>query len=180
LKTSQIKIANNKGKSDTITLSGLAKGQTIKVYNASSNGKLLASKNAAGSTLTISLSQLSKQAGKAYITVTQSGRAESKRLSISYSGEPSDPLKTSKIKITNNKSKSDTVKVSGLSKGDTIKVYNASSKGKLLATKKATASSVTLSIKQIGKKSGKLYLTVTKSEMKESSRVKVSFKAEKK
>ncbi|MEH7307904.1 outer membrane protein assembly factor BamB family protein [Neobacillus drentensis] len=94
--------------------------------------------------------------------------------------EKSPALKSGQVKLTNNKSKSDTVKVTGLKKGDTIKIYNASSKGKLLATKKASSSSTTISIKQLGKKAGKVYLTVTRTGMSESSRTAVAFKSEKK
>jgi hypothetical protein len=180
LRSSQIKISNNKGKSDIIQVSGLTKGQTVKVYNSSSKGLLLATRKAVSSTVSISIKQLAKTSGKVYITSTSSGKAESKRLAITFGGEQSDSLKTSKIKITNNKKKSDSVKVSGVVKGDTVKVYNASSKGKLLVSKKSKGSTVSLTIKQLGKKSGKVYVTVTKNGMQESKRVKVTFKAEKK
>jgi CTP-dependent riboflavin kinase len=88
-------------------------------------------------------------------------------------------LNASQIKVTNNKGKADTVKVSGIAKGDTIKVYSASSKGKLLASKKATGTSTTLSIKQLGQKSGKVYVSVTSPNLKESNRRAVSYAAEK-
>ncbi len=91
----------------------------------------------------------------------------------------SNPLKTSQIKAANNKGKKDKITVKSLSKGDTVKVYNASKKGTVLATKKASGSSVNLSIKQLGKKAGKVYVTVTRSGMTESSRTAVSYKAEK-
>lgn len=92
----------------------------------------------------------------------------------------SNSLSASKIKVYNNKGKSDSVSVSGVSKGDIVKIYNASSKGTLLATKESTSSSVSLSIKQLGQKNGKIYVTVTKPGLAESDRVAVSFAAEKK
>lgn len=178
LKTSNIKIANYKGKKDTIKVSRLAKGDSIKVYNSKSKGKMIASKKATSSSVTLSVKQLGKKSGKVYITVTKKGMKESKRLAVSYSGEQSDTLKKSNIKIKNNKGKKDTIKVSRLSKGDKIKVYNTKSKGKRIASRKATSSNVTLSVKQLGKKSGKVYITVTKKGMKESKRLAVSYKAE--
>lgn len=92
----------------------------------------------------------------------------------------SNSLSASKIKVSNNKGKSDSVSVSGVANGDVVKIYNASSKGTVLATKEATGSSVSLSIKQLGEKSGKIYVTITKPGLAESDRVAVSFAAEKK
>ncbi|MBY6037169.1 hypothetical protein KUV80_10910 [Fictibacillus nanhaiensis] len=92
----------------------------------------------------------------------------------------SNPLSASKIKVYNNKGKSDSVSVRGVAKGDVVKIYNTSSKGTLLATKESTDSYVSLSIKQLGQKGGKIYVTVTKSGLAESDRVAVSFAAEKK
>lgn len=77
----------------------------------------------------------------------------------------------------NNKKKNDTIKVIGLTKGDVVKVYNA--KGKKIASKKSIGKSVTISIKQLGKNAGKVYVTVTKAGKKESKRTAVKFKKEK-
>ena len=83
-------------------------------------------------------------------------------------------LNTKLIKVTNNKGKSDTVTVTGLKKGDYIKVYY----GNTWVGKESTGSSVTLSIKQLGTKAGKVYVTVTRSGMRESGKVSVSYKGE--
>lgn len=89
----------------------------------------------------------------------------------------SSTLKTSQIKVVNYKSKSDVVTVSSLKAGDYIKVYN--SKGTLLATsKKATKSSISVSIKQLGKTKGTIYVTKTSTSSLESSKQKQSYRAE--
>ncbi|MFB5282789.1 hypothetical protein [Peribacillus sp. Hz7] len=89
----------------------------------------------------------------------------------------SSTLKTSQIKVVNNKKKSDVVTVSSLKAGDYIKVYN--SKGTLLATsKKATKTSVSVSIKQLGKSKGTVYVTKISSSSLESYKQKKSYRAE--
>lgn len=180
LKSSQVKVTNNKGKNDTIRVAGVKKGDTVKIYNAKSKGKRLGSKKATGKTVNFSIKQLSKKSGKIYVTITRSGMTESKRVTVSYKGEQSDSLKASQVVITNNKGKSDKIKVSKISKGDTIKVYKASSKGKAIVSRKATGKTVTLSVKQLSKKSGRVYVTITRSGMVESKRTAVSYRAERK
>lgn len=91
----------------------------------------------------------------------------------------SSMLKTSQVKVENNKGKNDKVTVSSLNTGDYIKVYN--SKGTLLATSaKATknGTSVSVSIKQLGTSSGKILVSRTSSNALESDKLTVSFKAE--
>jgi hypothetical protein len=86
-------------------------------------------------------------------------------------------ISSKSVQITNYVGKSDSVKVSALTKGDVVKLFD--SKGKLFATSKpVSGSSTTFSIKQLGKNAGFIYVSNTRSGMLESSRVKVSFKAE--
>jgi hypothetical protein len=178
LKANQVKVTNNKGKNDTIVVNGLVKGDVVKVYNASSKGKLLTSATSKGTSVTLSVKQLGTKSGKVYVTVTKSNQLESDRLAVTYQGEKTDALKATQVKVTNNKGKNDTIVVSGLVKGDVVKVYNASSKGKLLTSATSKGKSVTLTVKQLGTKSGKVYVTVTRPGMLESSRTSVSYKAE--
>jgi DNA integrity scanning protein DisA with diadenylate cyclase activity len=96
----------------------------------------------------------------------------------SFTYKKSEALKSSKVKIKNNKRKADSITVKGLKKGDIIKVYKAKTGGKLLAAKQATGSTVSFSIKQLGKKSGKVYVSVMHSGMAESAHVAVKFKKE--
>ncbi|MGP1909986.1 hypothetical protein ACTSEZ_17575 [Metabacillus sp. JX24] len=178
LKTSQVKVTNNKGKADIVAVSGLAKGDIVKVYNASSKGTLLGQATSSGSNVSVSIKQLGVKKGNVYVTVTKSGMSESGRTAVSFLGEVSDAPKASNIKVVNNKNKADTVTVSGVSKGSVIKVYNAASKGTLLGSKTSSGSSAVVSIKQLGKKSGKVYVSVTQTEQQESSRTAASYKAE--
>ena len=178
LKTTQVKITNNRTSKDIIKVSSIKKGDTIKVYGKASGGKLLVSKKATGTSLNLTVKQLSQKAGKVYISVTKTGLLESSRVGVSYKAEPSAPLKASQLKIKNNKGKSDTITVKSIKKGDTIKVYNKASGGKLLVSKKSAGTSTTLSVKQLGKKVGTVYISVTKSGLLESSKIKMSFKKE--
>ena len=175
---SKIKISNNIGKNDTIAVSGTQKGDTIKIYDKSSGGKLLASQKSNGSSVTLSIKQLGTKAGKVYVSNTKSDYLESSRTAVTFNAEPSVALKTSQIKITNNRAKNDVIKVSGVKKGDTIKVYDKSSGGKLLVSKKTTGTSVELAVKQLSQKSGSIYVSTTNSGLLESSRTKVAYKAE--
>jgi len=178
LKATSVKTTNNNNKADVVTVSGLAKGDIVKVYNSAS--KLLAtSSQAKSSSVSLSISELGNKAGKIYVTVTKSGYSESAKTSVSFKAETSLSLKTSQVKIANNRGKSDVITVSGLAKGDIVKVYNASTKGKLLGKATASSSSTKVSIKQLGKKAGQVYVSVTKSGLYESSRIKASFSKEK-
>ena len=111
-------------------------------------------------------------------TNTQSGYLESSRVAVSYKAEPSAPLKATQVKVTNNRAKNDVIKLSSIKKGDNIKVYSKASGGKLLVSKKATGTSLNLTVKQLSQKTGKIYVTVTKTGLRESSRLAVSYKAE--
>lgn len=180
LTSSKVTVTNNKGKKDSIRISGIKKGDVIKVYNASTKGKLIAQKTSTGSADIISVNQIGEKAGKIYVTVTSPSMTESKRTAVSFTGEQTNAVKSSQVKITNNKSKKDVITVSKLKKGDVVKVYNASKGGKLLAKSgKVTKTSAAISISQLGKKAGSVYITVQSEGMKESARVKVSYKGEK-
>ncbi|MFI2958658.1 MULTISPECIES: hypothetical protein [Priestia] len=178
LKASQIKVTNNKGKDDVIAVSGISKGDIVKVYNTSSKGTLLASKTSTGPSATLTTKQVGEKAGKVYVTVSRSGMSESDRVAVGFSGEQSNALSSSQVKITNNKGKDDVISVSGIAKGDIVKVYNANSKGTVLASKTSTGSSAILTTKQVGQKAGKVYVTVARSGMTESVRTAISFAGE--
>lgn len=177
-----VTITNNSGKADTIYLSGLAPGDKVKMYTAASGGKLLGSATVgSGKTeATLSVSQLGTNSGSVYISTTSSGMLESSRTKIDFSAEgQSDSISTDNVIITNNSGKADTIYVTGLTSGDKVNVYNASTSGKLLGS--ATASSngdATVSIGQLGTSDGCVYLSTTSSGMLESSRVKVSYSSE--
>lgn len=116
VKTSSVKVINNKSKSDSVSVSGLAKGDVVKVYNASSKGTLLATKTSTGSSALLSIKQLGTKSGKVYVTVTKTGYTESNRVAVTFAGEQANALASSQVKITNNKKKNDSIYVSKLKK----------------------------------------------------------------
>ena len=89
----------------------------------------------------------------------------------------SSSLSASRVRITNNKKTSDVITISSVSKNDTIRIYN--SKSQLLVSGKATSTSITLKVKQLGSKSGKVYITRTSTGKLESNQTAVSYRAEK-
>lgn len=175
LRTSQVKITNNRGKSDNIFLKGLVKGDVIRAYN--SKNHLLTTKTSGGSLLTISIRQLGSKSGKLLLTITHPHMRTSGKSVISYSSEVSGTLSSSQIKIKNNKRHYDSITVTNINKGDYIRVYNA--KKKIIAKKTSKSSKVTFYIKQLGKSSGHVYITITHSHLRESGKKSVGFKREK-
>lgn len=95
--------------------------------------------------------------------------------SFSVSNKTATP-KASNVVIKNNKGKSDTITVKGLKKGSVVKVYNT--KSKVIAKGTSKGSSLTLSVKQLGKNAGKVYVTVQEPQFKASSKVTVKYKKE--
>lgn len=176
ISSKSVQITNNVGKSDSVKVSALAKGDIVKLFD--SKGKLFAtSKPASGSSTTFSIKQLGKNAGFIYVSNTKSGMLESSRVKVSFKAEPKTPKPSaSNITIKNNKGKSDTVIVKGLKKSDVVKLYSSS--GKYLSSKTSTSSSATIAVKQLGKGSGSVYVTVTRPGMNESDKVKKTYKAE--
>ncbi|MBT2618465.1 MULTISPECIES: PPC domain-containing protein [unclassified Bacillus (in: firmicutes)] len=176
ISSKSVQITNYVGKSDSVKVSALAKGDVVKLFD--SKGKIFAtSKPASGSSTTFSIKQLGKNAGFIYVSNTKSGMLESSRVKVSFKAEPKTPKPSaSNITIKNNKGKSDTVIVKGLKKSDVVKLYSSS--GKYLSSKTSNSSSATITVKQLGKGSGSAYVTVTRPGMNESDKVKKTFKAE--
>ncbi|QLI76290.1 Ig-like domain-containing protein [Bacillus pumilus] len=177
LLSSQVKVTNNKGKNDTVTIKGIKKQSVIKIFKQASGGKAIAQQTASSSNMTISLKQLGHTNGTLYISMKEPGLKEGNRVPIRYQGEKSDVLKANQVKINNLKNKKDVITVSKIKKKDVIKVY--STNGKLLATSKpANSSSIKLYVKQVGAKSGKVYVTRSGDKMLESVKQAISFKGE--
>ncbi|RYL95173.1 hypothetical protein EWI07_03915 [Sporolactobacillus sp. THM7-4] len=174
LSTGQVRVTNNYGKSDTVYVSHLKKGDVIRVYHSS--GKWLKTQTSKGTSTTLYIKQLGAQAGRLSVTVAHPYRRPGGKLTVPYGAELSAPLQASQIEVTNNRGSADTIYVGRLKKGDVIRVYNA--KGQGLASVKSAGSSVTASVDQLGEMSGKIYLTVTHSGQKTSSKTAVTYKSE--
>lgn len=180
-----ITVTNNSGKADTVYVTGLSPSDVVKVYNKEAKGSLLGSAtvSSTGNEATVSIPQLGSAPGAVYISITNAGRNESQRVKVEYFSEgSSSDLTGSNITVTNNVGKADTVYVSGLTEGDTVKVYNKEQSGNLLgsATVAKSGTDVTISISQLGISSGSVYVSVTTSGKMESSRVKADYPAESK
>lgn len=83
LKASQVKAANNKGKADTVTVSGIGKTDVFSVYDAKGNVLGTSSKGAAS----LSVKQLGTKAGTIYVTRTQDGMLESTKTAVAFKNE---------------------------------------------------------------------------------------------
>lgn len=95
-------------------------------------------------------------------------------------------VKASDVYITNNKEgKKDTIEITNLQKNDVIKVYTKRNKvtyianaDSQIATGKSKGSKLTLSVNDLGKNAGSVYVTVKRGKLKESFTRKISFKKE--
>ena len=177
-----ITVTNNVGKPDTVYISGLNSGDLVKVYNASSGGRLLTTGRVTlyGSDVTISMAQLGSSAGSVYISVTSTGMAESNRIEADYDAEPiSDIPNVSNVTITNNANMRDIVDATGIPPGTIVKVYSAAVRGRLLGN--ATAGSnyeAIVYIPKLGVASGSTYISLTEPGELESPRTEVDYAAE--
>lgn len=166
---------NNVSKKDTVTVKGVQKGDTVRLYN----GKETFTKTAPSSTVTFTLSQLGKKAGTAYMTVQAAGERESAKVAVAYKAEPvSTKVNAKKVVVKNNKGKTnDTVVVKGVKKGDVLRFYDALGNG--LGRVTATSTTVTFKTKSLKAKGGKLYISRMQTGKAVSKKVAVSYTAEK-
>lgn len=178
-----ISISNNVGKADTIYISNLTPGDIVRIYNAPIQGNIIGTATVASSAtdITVNVAQLGTTSGSIYVTITNSGKSESPRTKAEYKAESVyDGVDSSNITVTNNAGKPDTVYFTSLSAGDLVKVYDSQQGGTLLgsATVAAGSTDTTVSISQLGKGSGSVYVTVSSTDRSESERKEVSYAAE--
>jgi hypothetical protein len=177
-----VTVTNNAvGKSDTIVITGLVKGDKVKVYSDSRLINMLgtATANVTG-TATVFCSQLIAKdgTGPVYITVTGAGLATSGAVEVIVPPAAQTlPLTAANtITVTNNAGKSDVVTITGLVKGDKIKIYSDSKLTRVIGSATVgTSGSVTISVSQLTLNDlpGKVYISVTGSGLKESPAVTV-------
>ncbi|MEK8130484.1 immunoglobulin-like domain-containing protein [Paenibacillus filicis] len=185
----QITVVNNSaGTADTVTVNGLTAGDVVKVYSTSTGGTAVGTETVAAdqTSVTVSIPQLGTEAGNVFVTVTSTGKTESERTSKAFEAEPIVEVVTpapsaDQITVVNNSAgTADTVTVNGLTTGDVVKVYNASTGGTEVGTEIVAAgqTSVTVSIPQLGTEAGNVFVTVTSTGKTESERTSKAYDAE--
>jgi len=181
---SKITVTNNpEGTPDTIEVNGLLENDIVKVYAATSAVEPFAAGTVQSgqSSVTISTS-LAKSAGTIYITRASQNKGDSARTAKTYIAEPASiPVASGNIIIANNvEGVSDTITVTGLVAGDVARIYTTAS-GKVPiggVRVKSGETSVVISIPQIGKAAGTVYVSVTSFPLVESTRTAASYIAE--
>lgn len=180
---SNITVTNNAGISDTVELTGLQPNDVINVYDSATGGSLLGTATVASDSMaaTATIAQLGSSSGNVYVSITSTGKIESSRTAKEYSAEAqSDPLAEGDIAIENNAGTADTIDVTGVSAGDVVKVYTASTGGSVLGTATVASgeSEAIINVSQLGTSEGSVYVSVTRSGKTESSRTEASYSAE--
>lgn len=145
-----ITVMNNKSSTpDTVTVTSVTSGSTIYVYdNKKSNPKvkLLGTTTVTSSAIgVVSISQLGKNAGTVYVSIANSGKAESNYVAKKYTKElTSTGLIAKNVSVMNHvQGTPDVITVSHLSSGDIIRVYD-SSKATANLIGSSTSSAVTI------------------------------------
>lgn len=167
---------NRVAKSDTVTVKGVKRGDTIRI---SRGGKVLATTIATSSTVTLLVKQLGKKTAKIAITAQATGERESAKKRIAFKAEPiSKALLAKNVFITNKKgSAHDKVVVQGLKKGDIVKFYDTLGNG--LGRVTATSSKTTFKLKSLKATGGTLVITRTEVAKNTSAKMEKSYQAEK-
>nr|WP_269481881.1 IMP dehydrogenase [Bacillus mycoides] len=118
-----------------------------------------------------------------YVSVKGVDGLESPRTAVKYDTEVSAAPVAKTIAVENNKKGAeDTIKVTDLTEGDIVKVYNVAKDGEVKATSEAVAEGgkeATIEVKDLLESTGgTVYVTVTKSNKDESSRTAVKYATE--
>ncbi|MBB6693601.1 hypothetical protein H7B90_19590 [Cohnella xylanilytica] len=181
-----IRIVNNPaGTADTVQVSGLQTGDSVKVFNLPNGGQLLGSANAVASTktATVTIDQLGEAGGTVYVAIRRGG-ADSSRTAKEFGAEaPAEPNPpaANQIAVANEREGTpDKVKVTGLLAGDTVKVYAAATGGTAFgsATVAPGATEATVSIAQLGKTAGTVYVSLTRGGVESRQRTAKAYAAE--
>ena len=174
---------NTTGTADTVKLTGLLAGDVVKVYKDGTVTTTLGTATVAtgATTATVTITQLGTAAGSVFVSVTSKGDKESARTEKTYLAEAvTTAVEAAAVTIVNNAGIADTIKVTGLTATDVIKVYAAASGGAALgsATVAAGKTDATISVAQLGTAAGKAYVSVTSTGKLESTRTEVAYAAE--
>lgn len=172
-----IKVTNNYKKNDVIELKKLVKNATYRIYSDQNKKSLIKTIKASSTTAKFTTDKLNYKGGAIYVTVQELGKAESKVTKVSYKAEKLPKLAAKNVSVKNN-IKNDKISFKGLSKGTTYTVYKDAKLTKKLFSFKATKTTYSKTIKQIGAKKGSIYVVASKSGYQKSAATKVNYKAE--
>jgi len=168
---------------DTITLSGLSPKDIVKAYSDSELKKLIGTVTVTPSgvagVISVASTKLGQAAGNIYVTLTSVNYHESSPLNVSYDPEIQTATPTA-VTVSNYGDVQDVVEVMNVKPGDTIKVYDAATAGKVLATGKVKSGRVSLdlNIRQLGSAAGSVWVSVKSINEIESDRAKVDYVSE--
>ncbi|WP_255477255.1 hypothetical protein [Bacillus sp. BB56-3] len=182
----KITVSNNKVEAeDTITVSELKKGDIVRVYEASKGGEAIVTSEAVaeGKTEATILGKdlLKVTGGTVYVSVQSENELESARTAVKYESQVTVAPAVDTVKVANNKAgDADTVRVTGLTAGDKVSVYNEETVQEAIgtATVAENKTAVNVVIPQLGEVAGKIYVSVTKVNKDESKRVAINYIAE--
>lgn len=175
-----IEITNNASKKGTIVVSELESGDIITVYNATTDKKLSSKKcGSSKDEVTVSTTLL-KTGGTLKITLKKTEELESEPLAISYGEQETTPaLSDSNVTVsTYPTGTKDTIYIDGLEGSDVIRVYTTPTGTTTLlkSTVGSSKDSITLSSSSLTN-NDYLYISVTRKNMLESSRLRVAVPA---
>ncbi|MEZ2325432.1 IMP dehydrogenase, partial [Bacillus tropicus] len=172
------------GDEDTITVSELKTGDVVRVYEASKGGEAIATSKAVAdkeTEATIKKADLLKTTGgTVYVSVQGVNELESTRTAVKYESQITVAPIAEKITVLNNDGAADIVRVTGLTAGDKVSVYNEETVEEAIgtATVAENKTAVNVVIPQLGEAAGKIYVSVTKVNKDESKRVVINYIAE--
>jgi hypothetical protein len=175
-RTLTVKVSNAKGAADIVKVAGVQAGDTVRVYDA--EGKVIATKTAKAENITFTKLNIGKKKGTLSITAQGEGRLETEKVATAFKAEPvSKAIAKASVTVKNNKGKNDIVTIKGTVKGEKVRVYDA--QGKTLKTVTATGKTTKVSIKQLGKKAGKIQVARIQVGKHISAKTTVKFSKEK-
>ena len=187
---SDIEVRNVAGPNDTVTVIGLQPGDIVKVYAEEAAAAPIGTAVADGTASAVVHTALPETGyGTVYVTVTRSQGEESSRTPKIYAAEPLTlPLSPNSIYVKNVTDPNvDEVTLTNLKPGDTVKLYEDALStqpihtawgSEAVATVPGGSTVVTIQRLQLNSGGGKLYVTVTSPERRESSRVLKVYEAE--
>ena len=178
-----IAVTNNAGASDTVYVSGLFASDVVKVYSVAQGGTQIgtATVESSKTDTIVTISQLGTGAGSVYVSVISEDKQESDRTKADYTAETKSTAPVAdNITINNNVGTSDAVYVTGLTAGDTVRVYDKAQGGTQLGTDivATVKTESTVTISQLGSAAGSVYLSVTSTGKLESELTKADYAAE--